>query len=487
MASETPFYDFDGNLVSDARWVYVWNGENQLIEMNTAAPALAAGVPRERYRFVYDSRSRRIARTVERWDLDAGAWALEKNERFIHDDWNVAAVVDAAGEVLQRYVWGNDLAPGLRSLGEGGAPSQGAGGVGGLLAAADAASGRSWCYAYDGNGNVSAVVDLADGAKVGRYDYDAFGRSIATWGDEGLAGMNVYRFSTKPLEGTGLYYYGFRYYQPETGRWLSRDPIEEKGGLNIYSMLNNSQVSQVDVLGLIVASTIEPFPSLRNIPPGFIEAIRDGTLTIAAAAQAITWREGLRLEEKLTEDQRALSSIYRAKVGTLNQDSCQPVFPVFQFLVPNVYKTHVKYLNVRKFIQLTYDGLYEEHPVRRAKRKAAQSPIKDLWRRSLRETGEYDLSIYDPMIEQIDEFPYASTEQGGSLSAANKVPIWENSVHGTALGVFYSLPLWRGLPARKGSPFTVVLIPSSIDIYDLEKLMKYISSETGIAFTASKP
>jgi YD repeat-containing protein len=75
------------------------------------------------------------------------------------------------------------------------------------LAAADAASGRSWCYAYDGNGNVSAVVDLADGTKVGRYEYDAFGRTIASWGDEGLAEVNEYRYSTKPLEGTGLYYY----------------------------------------------------------------------------------------------------------------------------------------------------------------------------------------------------------------------------------------------------------------------------------------
>jgi RHS repeat-associated protein len=244
MASETPYYDFDGNLVADARWNYVWNGENQLIEVTTAAPALAAGVPRERYRYVYDSRSRRIARTVERWDLDAGPsgnWVLEKNERFVYDDWNVVAVVDAAGEVVQRYVWGNDLS---------GTP-QGAGGVGGLLAAKDAASGRSWCYAYDGNGNVSAVVDLADGTKVGRNDYDAFGRTIATWGDEGLAGVNPYRFSTKPLEGTGLYCYGFRYYQPETGRWLGRDPIGEWGGVNLTINSRNGLINCFDYLGLV--------------------------------------------------------------------------------------------------------------------------------------------------------------------------------------------------------------------------------------------
>jgi len=193
-ALEVPAYDFDGNLVADSRWTYVWNGENQLIEMQTAAPALAAGVPRERYQFVYDSRSRRIGRTVASWSTETSAWVVAKSERYIYDDWNVVAVVNATGAVVQRYVWGNDLS---------GSP-QGAGGVGGLLAASDAASGRSWCYAYDGNGNVSAVVDLADGTRVGRYEYDAFGRTIASWGDEALAEVNEYRFSTKPLEGTGL-------------------------------------------------------------------------------------------------------------------------------------------------------------------------------------------------------------------------------------------------------------------------------------------
>jgi len=146
-----------------------------------------------------------------------------------------------AGTVQPHLSSGNDLS---------GSP-QGAGGVGGLLAASDAASGRSWCYAYDGNGNVSAVVDLADGTRVGRYEYDAFGRTIAQWGDEALAAVNEYRFSTKPLEGTGLYYYGFRYYMPETGRWASRDPIGERGGgMNLYGFVGNAGINPTDILGL---------------------------------------------------------------------------------------------------------------------------------------------------------------------------------------------------------------------------------------------
>lgn len=45
-------------------------------------------------------------------------------------------------------------------------------------------------------------------------------------------------------------YYGFRYYDPVTGRWPSRDPINERGGLNLYAMVGNDSVNFVDFLGL---------------------------------------------------------------------------------------------------------------------------------------------------------------------------------------------------------------------------------------------
>jgi len=48
---------------------------------------------------------------------------------------------------------------------------------------------------------------------------------------------------------TGLRYYGYRYYQPETGRWASRDPLEELGGLNVYAFVANSPNSLIDLLG----------------------------------------------------------------------------------------------------------------------------------------------------------------------------------------------------------------------------------------------
>jgi RHS repeat-associated protein len=50
--------------------------------------------------------------------------------------------------------------------------------------------------------------------------------------------------------GMGLSYYGYRYYDPVTGRWPSRDPIEEEGGVNLYGFVVNNSIGKWDFLGL---------------------------------------------------------------------------------------------------------------------------------------------------------------------------------------------------------------------------------------------
>jgi RHS repeat-associated protein len=51
-------------------------------------------------------------------------------------------------------------------------------------------------------------------------------------------------------------YYGYRYYDPLTGRWPSRDPIEEDGGVNLYGFVSNDGVNELDILGMCGASDI---------------------------------------------------------------------------------------------------------------------------------------------------------------------------------------------------------------------------------------
>jgi RHS repeat-associated protein len=63
--------------------------------------------------------------------------------------------------------------------------------------------------------------------------------------------MNPFRFSGKATDDfTGLVYYGFRWYDARLGKWISRDLINEEGGVNLYGMLGNDSINTYDILGL---------------------------------------------------------------------------------------------------------------------------------------------------------------------------------------------------------------------------------------------
>jgi hypothetical protein len=82
--------DADGNLLSDGRFTYEWDGENRLLAIETASAAANAGVPRVRVRFTYDHMSRRIGKTV----LDAytnGTYSATNQIAFLYDGWNLIA------------------------------------------------------------------------------------------------------------------------------------------------------------------------------------------------------------------------------------------------------------------------------------------------------------------------------------------------------------------------------------------------------------
>lgn len=104
--------------------------------------------------------------------------------------------------------------------------------------------------AYDGNGNLTTLVDATAGNTItARYEYGPFGELIRKTGT--FSASNPFRFSTKFQDDeSDLIYYGYRYYSPGTGRWLTRDPIEEKGGASLYLFVQNSPTNLKDSLGL---------------------------------------------------------------------------------------------------------------------------------------------------------------------------------------------------------------------------------------------
>ena len=231
-----PFqYDDDGNLINDSVWNYTWDAENRLIAMDL----LVAGPAAQHLTFEYDWRGRRIRKQVQS--------AANPDIRYLYDGWNLVAEIKPDNTVLRGYLWGLDLSGSM----------QGAGGVGGLLAVYDAASVATYFTGFDANGNVAALVKASDGSVCANYEYGPFGELIRASGP--MAKANPFRFSTKFTDDeTDLVYYGYRYYSPSLGRWLSRDPLQENGASNLYGFLGNDPNNQIDLMGLSPIASLGP-------------------------------------------------------------------------------------------------------------------------------------------------------------------------------------------------------------------------------------
>ena len=237
-----PVYDLDGNMLTNGVWSYTWDAENRMVSAVSEGATVVSNA--------YDYLSRRVRKEVYAWDSQLTAYRLQSTASYVWDGWNIAAeiVVDsvAACTNVHFYTWGLDLSGSL----------QGAGGVGGLLADTRVSSDTSYLSpltyypTYDANGNVTEYVDVT-GAVRARYAYSAFGETTSQSCD--MAGAFTHRFSTKPFDTeTGVSKYQLRDYLPGLGRWASRDPIGEKGGLMLYSFLFNTAGNKIDILGLAI-------------------------------------------------------------------------------------------------------------------------------------------------------------------------------------------------------------------------------------------
>jgi RHS repeat-associated protein len=261
--TEAPVHDADGNLVSDGGWTYQWDAENRLIAAEMKADDLPADLPQMRMEFHYDWLSRRVATVTQTKAPNATTWTTVETRHFWYDGWNLMAetVVSppasgATGSVAvtHRYAWGVDLGgtweTGMGNHGPGRSQTA-AGGVGALLGVI-APNTQTYSATHDANGNVMGFIDLETGTLAARFDYDAFGTLITDWSAPGHNAWEIsrIRFSGKYQDPhTGWLYYGYRYLDTVNGRWVSRDPIGEEGGLNLYGMVGNDWVGRVDVVG----------------------------------------------------------------------------------------------------------------------------------------------------------------------------------------------------------------------------------------------
>ena len=265
-------YDSNGNITSSASGItYVYDDENQLKTWQNSTVAKTD--------FVYDGLSRRRQRLEYTWN--GSSWVLGQTVNSIYVGMRVIQERDGRNLPTVSYTQGSDLSSSL----------EGAGGIGGLLARSHGYSSGNWSthnsYHADGGGNITYMVDSSQ-AMVASYRYDPFGNTISSSGT--LASANVYRFSSKEVHlNSGMYYYGYRWYDPSFQRWLNRDPLgddtcfenysmrfsqPQRARLaraamdNLYTFVRNNAVDNIDSLGLDIFF-------IGEIPPELLqEALR---------------------------------------------------------------------------------------------------------------------------------------------------------------------------------------------------------------------
>ena len=106
-------------------------------------------------------------------------------------------------------------------------------------------------YSYDNLTGSSQLELDGDGNIISMEEYYPYG-GTAVWTVRSTveADYKTLRYSGKERDATGLYYYGYRYYQSWTGRWVSADPAGPVDGLNLYRMVRNNPVTLSDLNGL---------------------------------------------------------------------------------------------------------------------------------------------------------------------------------------------------------------------------------------------
>ncbi len=222
-------------------------GPARSYEWDAAGRLAAINIGTHRSEFTYDALSRRV-RIVEK---DNGSTTQDR--RFVFAGFEPVEERDAAGTVLKRF-----MGQGFQS------------------------GGTSYYYTRDHLGSVHEVCDAA-GSLVARYDYDPFGRRSQNQGallsDIGFAGL----FYHSP---SGLVLTHARAYDPNLGRWISRDPAGEMFGLNLYAYVNNDPLSFVDLSGLNAGS-----PDYVGAIGNAVQAgggIAGATVAVVATGAALT-------------------------------------------------------------------------------------------------------------------------------------------------------------------------------------------------------
>ncbi|HKP94297.1 MAG TPA: RHS repeat-associated core domain-containing protein [Fibrobacteria bacterium] len=196
-------YDANGNMLGDGIHGFEYDSENRLVAVVNGS---------SRSEFQYDGSGRRIQ------ILEKTNGSLISKKKFLWNGNEIAQERDSTGSTVVKRFFSQGV-----KIGQ-----------------------AKYYYTKDHLGSLREITD-STGAVIIRYDYDPFGTRVRVLGsvdaDFGFTGYYYHAPS-------GLYLTKYREYNSKIGRWISRDPIKEKGGMNLYGYVLNNPVNYSDPLGL---------------------------------------------------------------------------------------------------------------------------------------------------------------------------------------------------------------------------------------------
>ncbi|ACD04971.1 DUF2778 domain-containing protein [Akkermansia muciniphila] len=230
-AAFEPVHDADGNQTlirtSTGIWQVAYNAENRPVRfVNESAKTVVE--------CTYDYMGRRHTRKV------SVNGTVSSYLRYMYRGYLQIAAIDAVSGVFRWFLFWDPTQPeAARPL-------------------AIRKDGAWYAYGWDLTGNVTGIFGKAGYLRT-VYTYTPYGEVTA----EGDVTQPIQWSSEYSDEELGLVYYNYRHLNPHDGRWISRDPIEEEGGWNLFAFVGNKIFNQSDILGLIC--TIEYSIKLHTI------------------------------------------------------------------------------------------------------------------------------------------------------------------------------------------------------------------------------
>jgi RHS repeat-associated protein len=211
-------YDDEGQLTAKNAMGYSFDEAHRLVQRGSDS-------------FVYDGVGNRLKAI-------RGAAPNRMETQYIYDaSGNLLAQANSAGQISRYYIYGAGLAAMVQS-------------------------NTYYVYHFDGTGHTVALTN-ANNMAVNKYSYSPYGKVLS---QEQVTQPFKYAGQVGIFtESDNLYYMRARYYDAETGRFISEDPAGFVDGPNLYEYVRGNPIMGVDPSGLFSFLVSRPLNSVLGV------------------------------------------------------------------------------------------------------------------------------------------------------------------------------------------------------------------------------